>query len=134
MERKSSSAKNSPINAFLPVLGFLLIVSLGAVAYLVSGPAHRFLLEQDFGIPANTEVQFVIAGILWLLLMLTSYMLYALFAPKPDKIATERHLKVEKAEKQKEDLARKKRQQELNRKVARERAAKSQEANSGKKR
>lgn len=131
---KQSPQKNSSFNAFLPALGFVLVIALGAVSYLLSGPLHRFLLEQNLGIPANVEVQYLIAGLLWIVLMLFSSMMYAAFAPKPDKMASERQLKVEKEDKQKQEAARKKRQQEINRKVAKEREAKNQSSSSGGKR
>ncbi len=121
--KKRRSGKN-PINAFLPAIGLILAVVLAAVAYVISGPAHNFLIKQNIGIPSNQEVQYVLAGVIWLLLVLLTAMIYAMFAPKPEKLATEAQMKKEKVANQKEMLARKKRQQEINRQVAKEREQK----------
>ncbi|MBC7869404.1 MAG: hypothetical protein H7Y09_01085 [Chitinophagaceae bacterium] len=121
--KKRRSTKN-PVTAFLPAIGLILAVVLAAVAYVISGPAHDFLAKQDIGIPSNDEVQYVIAGVLWLLLVLLTAMIYAMFAPKPEKLATEAQMKKEKVANQKETLARKKRQHEINRQVAKDREQK----------
>jgi membrane protein implicated in regulation of membrane protease activity len=123
----NDGSNKSSLNAFLPVIGLLLALALGAVAYVLSGPAHDFLMQNVSGVPDQPEVQYVVAGVLWLLLLLLSGMIYAMFAPKPTKTASEAQLKKEKIEMQKEAVARKKRQQEINRNMAREREAREKQ-------
>lgn len=113
------------IRAFLPVLGLFLIIALGAVSFVLSEPATEWLRDTVDNIPNEDEVQYVVGGIVFLVLVLLSGFLYALFAPKPKKRVTEAELKKERMQMQREKRARKKRLEEINRKKGEELRKKS---------
>lgn len=118
--KRRPKSKNS-INAFLPVMGLLLAVALGAVAFVLSGPVHELVMDNMSSFPAGTTAQYVVAGALFVILLMVSGLLYAAFIPKPKQKVTEASLKREKEEVEAERLARKKRQKELQRQAARDR-------------
>lgn len=113
--------KKSPLSAYLPVLGLFLAVALGAVAYVLSAPVHELLIDNIADFPTETEIQYVVALILFGVLVLFAGLIYAAFAPKPPKTVSEADLKKERIEIDKEKRARKKRKREANRKMAKER-------------
>lgn len=122
MSSRRDDKKKSSLNAFLPAMGFLMIIALGAVSYVLSAPIQEFLIDNvisDF--PAEVEGQYAVAGALFLVLLMLTGMIYAAFAPKPQQRVTEKELKKEKEEAEAERRARKKRQQELRKQAARER-------------
>ncbi len=121
--------KRSPLAPFLPILGLLMIVSLGAVAFVLSGPAHDLLIDNIANFPDDQTTQYMVGGAVFVLLTLVAGMLYAIGAPKPyqkQKI-TENDLRKERAAKATEDARRKKRKKEMNRKAAEERKKREQE-------
>ena len=122
-EQEEDKSKGLTTNALLPVLGLLLAVALGAIAYVMSEPAHQFLIEQLPDQPdlAEPNLQYVIAGALFLMMLALVSLVYAAFAPKPDKIVPESELRKEKALKERQLKAAKKRKQEMNRRAAKER-------------
>lgn len=113
--------KKDPITAFLPAIGLLLAVAIGAVSYILSDPAHQFLIDNMNDVPADKEVGYVVAVVIFIVLMLFIAMIYAAFAPKPTKLVSERQLQKEKDEMERERLQRKKRQREVQRKLSEER-------------
>lgn len=139
-EYAGRNKSKSPLTAFLPLMGLFLIVSLGAIAFIASEPVHELIYEQFFvdqelreGTPASEsfmrdEIQYAVAGGLFVILVLLSGALYAAFAPKPDKVVTERELKQEKAKKEQELREQKRRKQMINKKVAAERERREKEA------
>lgn len=120
-----SKKKKNPLTPFLPVLGLVLAVALGAIAFILSKPAHEFLMKQIETFPQETEVQYVVAGALFIVFLLFAGLIYAIFAPKQEKLVTERELKKEKDYKEKERLAAKKRKRQIQAKMAAERSKKS---------
>lgn len=113
--------KKDPITAFLPAIGLLLIVAIGAVSYILSEPAHKFLSENMSGVPADKEVGYVVGFVIFIVLMLFIAMIYAAFAPKPPKLVSEKQLQKEKDDREREMRERKKRQRAISRKMAEER-------------
>jgi len=112
--------KSVSIGAFLPILGLVLAIALGAIAFVLSEPATQLLRDNLDDIPAADEVQYVVGGMIFLMLLMLSGMIYAMFAPKPQKRVTEQDLKKERTMKEREKLAAKKRKHALNRKAAEE--------------
>ncbi len=90
------------IRAFLPIFGLLLFVALAAVSFVLSEPLTTVLRDNIDNIPADESVQYVVGGITFLVLLLMTGFMYALFAPKPQKRVTEADLKKERTMKAKE--------------------------------
>lgn len=106
--------KKNPLQAFLPIIGLVLIVIAGAIAFFASAPAHDFLMDQFPGqIPNQDVVQYAVGGIIFLLIILFVALIYAAFQPKPEMTVTERELDREKKERERERLERKKRQKRM---------------------
>ncbi|MDX2076118.1 MAG: hypothetical protein SFZ02_06790 [bacterium] len=118
--------KKNALGAFLPLIGLFLIAAAGAVGFVLSTPLTEWLQTSVLAnnaadIADNLDLVKLIVGIVVaIVLLLFTAMLYAAFAPKPTKLTNERELKKEKEDKLAEDLARKKRKQEVNRKMAAE--------------
>lgn len=118
--------KKNPLNPFLPLIGLLLIAAAGGIGFVLSKPLTEVL--QTNVLPNNAQdiadnfetVQAIVGVITAIVILLFVAAIYALFAPKPTKLTTEKELQREKEEKLAEELARKKRKQEINRKMAQE--------------
>lgn len=121
-EKEEVKGKGVTNNALLPLFGLLIVVALAAIAFVASEPIHQLLLDNVDGdtIPEDVEVQYAIAGGVFLMLLALVSMIYAMFAPKPDKIVPEAALRKEKAETQRQRKMQKRKKQEANRKMAKE--------------
>lgn len=115
---RDTETQKTTIKAFLPVMGFFLLIAIGAVSYVLSEPVHDLLIENMDGIPADIEVQYLVAGVMFVVLLMFVGMLYAAFAPKPQKQVTEAELKRERVAVQREKKAQQRRRQQVNRKMA----------------
>lgn len=113
--------KRSIIHGLLPVFGLFLAVALGAIAWVASESLHEIVVRNIRGFPFTQEGQWVVAGVTWLLLLLISGMLYALLAPRPPKMISEKALEQERREKNREIAAKRKRRRDIARKVSQER-------------
>lgn len=131
-------AESKGVRPFLPIMGLVLIIAFGAIGYVLS-PNAVMLAQNNLNgfdggcydaggkiICENTGIQLIFAGLIFVVLMGFAGFFLALFSPKPktDKLSTEKQLKKEKVEREKERLARKRRKQEINRRVAKERKEK----------
>lgn len=118
--------KKNALNAFLPLIGLFLIAAAVGVGFVMSGPVAGWLrdtvlVDNYDDINENFEVVKLVSGaVVAVIILLFAAMLYAAFAPKPTKLTNERELKREKEAKLAEQIARKKRKQEVNRKMAAE--------------
>lgn len=118
--------KKKGLAPWLPVMGLLLAVALGAIAYVLSGPLHE-LLYNEFFLPQGYQdfqdesFKYLISVILFMVLLTFSGLLYAAFQPSRANKVTERELKKERERRHREIAERKRRKQMINRKVARER-------------
>lgn len=119
---KKHNQKGTSIAGFLPVLGLVMAVAIGAVAFVLSGPVHELLMENLDNVPADQEVQYVVGGVLFLVMLLFAAMIFAAFAPKPAKTVSEMELKKEKMGKERDRKAAKRRKQQMARQMAAERA------------
>lgn len=107
-------------------MGLLLIVSLGAIAFVVSDPLHQllyneFFLQQGYEDFADENFKYLVAVITFVLLLTLASLLYAAFQPSKANRVTERDLKKERDRRRKEQEEQKRRKQMINKKVAAER-------------
>ena len=97
-----------------PVIGFILIVVGGIVAFLLSAPATKFLRASVVrNLPERVEVQYVVAFGIFIILLMILFMIFAAIAPKPKATTTEAALDKEKKEKIEEQARAKRRQIEM---------------------
>jgi hypothetical protein len=113
--------KKNPLAGLLPFLGLILAVALGAIAWVLSEPVQELVVDNIRDFPADQQGQIIVTGGLWVLLLLFSGLLYTLFAPKPTKLISEKHLKHERDDMYKEQAAKRKRRQQIARKLSKER-------------
>jgi predicted histidine transporter YuiF (NhaC family) len=129
---KKYKKKRDPLTAFLPALGLILIVALAAIAYVLSEPAGEVVRDniiQDTQDVDEQQVQMVTGGVIFLVGVLLVGMLYALFAPRPrseDRV-TEADIKKEKEAKQREYIARRKRQKKIAQQETKDRKARAEQ-------
>jgi uncharacterized BrkB/YihY/UPF0761 family membrane protein len=123
--KKADQGKNK-LKPFLPAIGFIIIGILALLSFVVSAPVHEFLIDR-FGsqIPDEPEIQYLVAGGIFLVLLMFVAMLYSITAPKPPKMVTEKELDREKRERERERLEQKKRQRAMREKAARDRQRQS---------
>jgi short subunit fatty acids transporter len=108
-------------NPWLPFFGLLLIIAFGAIAFIV-GPVLDNQFGAQLGLPAGDASIWLFRGIVFLVLLMVFGLLYAIMAPKPRAMdsVNERVLDKERKEKRQELEARKRHQQAINRKMAKE--------------
>lgn len=114
--------KKNPLNAFLPILGLILAIALGAVSYVLSEPLQDFLVANVNNFPSEQEAQIVVGVVLFVVLLLFAALIYAIFAPKPPRMISENVLRDERVQKEKDRVKAKRRRQQLNREAAKRRA------------
>lgn len=98
------AAPRSKIKPFLPVIGFFVALVAGGVAYAVSGPVHSLLIAQ--GVPDQVEFQYIIAAMIFLVVILLVALVYSIVAPKPPP---EYRISEKALDKEKQDELRRKR-------------------------
>lgn len=118
--------RRAGIRPFIPVLGFLLILSLGAVSFVI-GPNVAQFASQRMGFEISDEITWIFRGVIFFLLMAFAAMVYAIAVPKQkkDKLATEKQLLKEKQEKERARQEAKKRKAMIQKKIAEERRKKT---------
>lgn len=135
MSEKNSSAK------WLPALGFLLIIALGAVSFVLSEPLHKAIYEAMFqsqelsrGIgPTSPDsfmqkpMQYGVGLIIFIVLVLFMSMLYTIFSPKQRYKVHEKDLKKERDLNDQERRKEKLRKQKINKQMAAERQRQMEE-------
>jgi len=112
--------KKSRTQAFWPVLGLMLIIACAAIAYF-AGPAVVEWLDKGkvirgfppAGVP-RANVDWILRGIVFVVLALLSSLLVAAAVPKKKSAVTEKQLVKQRAEMVHEKKARKMRQQLMN--------------------
>lgn len=116
------------LRPLLPALGLVLVVAFGAISYVI-GPEVAQFAGAQLKFNVTKEVEYIFIGVLLLVFLGVTTIIIAAATPKKqtDKLATEQQLKKEKAEKEKEHLARKVRQREIQKKMAEERRRSSRE-------
>ncbi len=123
-------AKKRGITRWLPALGFLLALALGAVAFVLSEPAHQALYTSLFAQQPEFDqdiVQYAVGGFLFVLFMLTAATIYAVFAPKPKHKISEKQMAKEREQNELQRRKEKERKHRMNKQVAAERERKMKE-------
>ena len=105
----------------LPVMGFLLAGAVAGIAFVGAKPITAILRENVSGVPEGDGLQVAVGFGIFLTLMLIFVMFYAIFAPKPTKMISEKELDKEKKLRQREKLEQKRRRRQINLEMARER-------------
>jgi hypothetical protein len=114
---KFTPKKKDPMRAFLPVIGLLVIVAAGAVAWFGSPFLIQWLFTQTyFNIPANVRsadeffFQLLVSVMIFFVIVGIFGLLYAIVAPRPPKAVHESVLMEERKQAELErqrDVARK---------------------------
>jgi uncharacterized ion transporter superfamily protein YfcC len=108
-------------NILLPVMGLLLAGAVAGISFVGAKPITVILRENVAGVPEGDGLQVAVGFGIFLTLMLIFVMFYAIFAPKPTKMISEKDLDKEKKLRQKEKLEQKRRRRQVNLKMAQER-------------
>ena len=112
--RGSKPSKRSP---FLPVIGLILLIVAGAIAWFLSDPAYGFLRDNVQGIPAQAVMRYIIAVAIFLVEILLVAAVYALFQPRTPRMVTEQELDREKQERLREREASDRRKKQMREKL-----------------
>lgn len=112
--KKAEKKRN---NALSPVIGVIVIVIAGALAWFGAEPVFNWLLLNVPGIPAEPALQYVVMGVIFLLVVLLGGLFYSIVAPKPPKGISERDMDREKQRKAAEEQAAKRRKAEMRAKM-----------------
>ncbi len=109
---------------FLPLMGFILAGLAGIVAFIISDDVMIWVQNQIPNVPKDPQsdgiLQVVIGVMIFIVLLLFVAAIFALLAPKPTKMITERQLDAERKAKQREKLEMKKRRRANQIKMAKE--------------
>ena len=120
-----SRRKKNKLRPYYPVIGFFLGLILLGVAFVLADPVNDMLrdslLKDRYPYDIQTEMRYIVTGGLFIIFVLVAAMIYAVFAPKPTKLVTEKQLEKEKEIKRKEALAAKRRKRQIQRQMADER-------------
>lgn len=134
-EEYSSSGKfkrSKGIKPWLPVIGLLLLVSFGAMAYVLSEPLYN-AVAASFAMDIAPDIGRLVAGVvLFVLLSFVGLIIYAMFAPKRTHLTNENLLERERKAKKAEQVAKKKRQRQVGIEMRRQREADAQRKSGGK--
>ncbi|MEL6406102.1 MAG: hypothetical protein AAFR81_17155 [Chloroflexota bacterium] len=104
-QSKFAPKKKDPLRPFLPIIGLLIMGIAGVVGWYVSpivldlGLQYDIIPAQVTGALTATELQYVVAGMIFLLIVALFATIYAVFAPKPERLVSEASLKKEREDK-----------------------------------
>lgn len=117
---KFAPKKKDPLKPFIPVIGLFLAIIAGAIAYFASEPALE-VVKTYIAIGDAPEMRWVVAGAIFLLIIMVVGMLYTVFQPRLPKGVSESDLDREKQEKAKEAAAAARRKREMQAKMRQQR-------------
>lgn len=104
--------------ALMPILGIIIMIAAGAVAYVASEPAYEWLRTTFPEIPNDPALQLVVGvGIFLLIVMIVALIYSVAFAKKPEYMVTEQELGKERKQKQEEEEAARRRQKLMREKM-----------------
>jgi hypothetical protein len=113
-------AKKSRTQAFWPVLGLMLIIACGAIAYFVGPEVVKWLDSSNVirgfppaGVP-RANLDWILRGIVFVVLALLASLMVAAAVPKKKSAVTEKQLVKQRTEMVNDKKARKMRQQLMN--------------------
>ena len=103
---KYETEKKDPLRAFLPIIGLIIMVVVGAVGWFSSPYVLGFLgpyipIEMTAQLDEMT-LRLLVSAVIFFILIATFSAIYAMFAPKPSKLVTEASLKKERDAKEQE--------------------------------
>ncbi len=124
--------RSKGIKPWLPVIGLLLLVSFGAMAFVLSEPLYN-AASSAFVMDITPDVGRLVAGIvLFVIFSFIGLIIYAIFAPKRTHLTNENLLERERKSKKAEQVAKKKRQRQVGIEMRRQREAEAQRKSGGK--
>jgi len=104
-QSKFAPKKKDPLRPFLPIIGLLIMGIAGVVGWFGSPIVLDLGLQYDI-IPAQVtsalqpiELQYTVAGMIFLLIVALFATIYAIFASKPEQLVSEASLKKARDEK-----------------------------------
>jgi hypothetical protein len=134
-EEYSSSGKvkrSKGIKPWLPVIGMLLLLSFGAMAYVLSEPLYN-AVASSVAMDITPDVGRLVAGVvLFVVLSFVGLIIYTIFAPKRTHLTNENLLERERKAKKAEQVAKKKRQRQVAIEMRRQREAAEAQRKGGK--
>lgn len=93
-------AKGTSIRAFFPIIGLILIIVFGVIAWIlapiVTDIVNNAGLLQGFPPELLERFDLISGGLIFMVMMLFTGLLYAVAAPKPTKSVSERDLDKER--------------------------------------
>lgn len=101
------------LKVFLPLMGLILAAISALFAFVLSGPAYQLVRQGFPQIPEAPEIHLIVGIIIFAAFIFLIGGIYAAFAPKPPKIATEKELDRERQQKIREAAAAKRRKKEM---------------------
>ena len=116
--------KSRGIAPYLPILGLILAIALGAISYVLGEPVAN-IVAQSVYFPDFEAAAWIMRVIIFVILLLIVGMLYAMAAPKKAKAVTERDLNRERRAATAEKEARRKTKRKANKKMAKDLKEKS---------
>ena len=115
---KFAPKKKEPLKAFYPVIGLILMAIAGAVGYFSSEWAYELLGQYVSNLPQDDfQMQMIVAFAIFLAITVVFAAIFAIFAPKPPKMLSEKALLAEKQDRERERLRAKKRKAQMRKKM-----------------
>ncbi len=129
--REGKVRRNRGLRPWYPVLGLLLLVSAGAIAFALSLPLTDLVVNNGILVPdaslTRDLIQAGMGGLIFVIVILLVFLVFAAFAPKPSKMTSERQLERERRENIAEQKAKRKRKRQANKQLAAQRAREAQQ-------
>ncbi|NWF68939.1 MAG: hypothetical protein HXY40_07625 [Chloroflexi bacterium] len=110
---KQAEQERKKGTALLPAMGFILIVAFGVIAWFTSAPIRDFLDSRLGANLSGPEMQFVVGLTVFLALLMVSWLVYAIAAPRKRDDVKDADLMKERKAAQAEKDARKARRRKL---------------------
>jgi uncharacterized membrane protein len=118
-------AKGTTLRAFFPIIGLVLVIVFGVIAYTLAPTVTNILYDNGViqGLSPDILERFdLISGVMiFFVMMLVTGMVYAIAAPKPKKQVTERQLDRERKERIAAEVEAKQRKRKAQAKMAEDR-------------
>lgn len=114
---KYKPKKKNYLKPFMPIIGIIILAIAAGMGYITSEPLLRLLQDNVPGVPFSQEMQLVVAGTVFLVIILAFGLIYSAFQPGMPKGVSESDLDREKRDREKEILAAKRRKKEMQAKM-----------------
>ena len=112
---KYQKKQESRLKAFYPLIGLVVMLIAGAIAYFASPLVTEILVEQLLEGDAPENMQVVSGGLVFGVIVTIFALVYSLFAARPENrdMLTEEALMKEKEEMEREERAKKRRKRQM---------------------